>query len=144
MGEVRAKFRLTNAIDEGLARRGQLAEDKVRSYEAEAVVDTGAVQSVIPPHVLQALGVLIQGQRIAEYADGRQDPVGVTEPILFEWQGRRTYEEALVLGAEILIGQTILEKMDLLPDCGNQRLIPNPAHPNQPVSKIRSMRGHQS
>ena len=43
----------------------------------------------------------------------------------------------MVLGDEVLIGQTVLEKLDLLPDCTNHRLIPNPAHPDQPVSKVK-------
>jgi hypothetical protein len=42
----------------------------------------------------------------------------------------------LLLGNEVLIGQTILEKLDLLADCKNRRLVPNPDHPNQPVTKI--------
>jgi hypothetical protein len=56
---------------------------------------------------------------------------------VLEIMGRRTTEEALVLGDELLIGQTALEKLDLLPDCQRQRLVPNPAHPDQPVSKVK-------
>jgi hypothetical protein len=63
--------------------------------------------------------------------------VALTEPIYFDWQGRETEDAALVLGDEVLIGQTVLEKLDLLADCANHRLIPNPAHPDQPVSKIK-------
>lgn len=137
MGEVRVRTKLTNAIDEALARRGQLSPDKVRSYEADATVDTGAVSSVLPIHVVQQLGLLIRRQRVAEYADGRQDVVGVTEPVVFEILGRDTLEEAFVLGDEVLIGQTVLEKMDLLVDSLNRRLVPNPAHPDQPVTKIK-------
>jgi hypothetical protein len=48
-----------------------------------------------------------------------------------------TLEEALILGDEVLIGQTVLEKMDLLVDCANHKVIPNPAHPDQPVSKVK-------
>ena len=33
--------------------------------------------------------------------------------------------------------RTALEKMDLRVDCANQRLVANPAHPDQPISKIR-------
>jgi hypothetical protein len=36
-----------------------------------------------------------------------------------------------------LIGQTVLEKLDLLADCARQRLVPNPAHPDQPVTKVK-------
>jgi len=57
--------------------------------------------------------------------------------VLIEWDGRDTLEEALFLGDEVLIGQTVLEKLDVLVDCVNQRLITNPAHPDQPVSKIK-------
>jgi hypothetical protein len=79
----------------------------------------------------------VRGQRVAEYADGRKDSVDVTGPIVFELLGRDTLEEALVLGDEVLIGQTVLEKLDLLADCHGRRLLPNPAHPDQPVTKVK-------
>ena len=66
MGEVRAKVKLINALDEMLARRGQLALGQVRVYEADALVDTGAVRSMIPPQVVQQLGLELRGQRVAE------------------------------------------------------------------------------
>jgi len=140
MGEVKVRTRLTNALDEELARQGQLSGDRVRFYEADAVVDTGAVRTVLPVHVVQQLGLTIRGQRVAEYADGRQDVVDVTGPFVIAINDRDTLEEALVLGDEVLIGQTALEKMDLLVDGTNRRVIPNPAHPDQPVSKIKSLR----
>ena len=61
----------------------------------------------------------------------------MTEPLVIELGGRDTLEEALVLGDEVIIGQTVLEKLDLFVDCINQRVIPNPAHPDQPVSKVK-------
>ncbi|HVS72438.1 MAG TPA: retroviral-like aspartic protease family protein [Phycisphaerae bacterium] len=137
MREIRAKVTLTNALDEMLARRGKLPLDQVRSTQLEALVDTGAVRSVLPPQIVQELGLEIRGQRVAEYADGRKESVGVTEPLVIECLHRDTLEEALVLGDEVLLGQTVLEKLDLLADCANQRLIPNPAHPNQPVTKVK-------
>jgi clan AA aspartic protease len=137
MGEVRVRVKLTNAIDEALARRGQLAADQMRVYEAQALVDTGAVRSALPVQVVQQLGLQIRGQRVAEYADGRRDVVGVTEPLIIEMEHRDTLDEALVLGDEVLIGQTVLEKLDLMMDCATQRLMPNPAHPDQPVSKVK-------
>jgi predicted aspartyl protease len=124
MGEIRVKVKLTNAIDEELSRAGQLPRENVRFYEADAMVDTGAVRSVIPQHVLEKVGASVRGQRVAEYANGRTESVGVTGPIIFDVMGRDTLEEALVLGDEVLIGQTVLEKLDLLPDCVNRRLVP--------------------
>ena len=137
MGEVRVRALLVNAVDEDQARRGALPADQVRKYEADALADTGAVRSVIPPQVVQQLGLAIRGQRVAEYAEGRKDVVDVTGPVIFDINGRDTLEEALVLGDEVLIGQTVLEKLDLLVDCTNQRVIPNPAHPDQPVTKVK-------
>ncbi len=140
MGEIRVKVRIANQFDEMQARRGMIPWDEVRSYEADAVVDTGAVRSVVPPHVLDVLGVELLGDRVAEYADGRKESVPLSEPLTFRLSDRETTGEALVLGAEVLIGQTILEKLDLLADCANRRLVPNPAHPDQPVSKVRRRR----
>ena len=135
MGEIRVTVTLTNAIDESLNRRRKLKKSAVRRYRAEALVDTGAMRSVIPVQVMEKLGVLARGNRVAENSDGRREPVAVTEPINFDILGRDTLEEALVLGDEVLIGQTVLEKLDLLADCANRRVIPNPAHPDRPVSK---------
>lgn len=137
MGEIRVKVRLANAVDEEMVRIGRLPPERIRQYFANAVVDTGAVRSVIPSHVLQMLGVSVRGQRVAEYADGRQEAVDISGPMVFDVDGRDTLEEALIIGDEVLIGQTVLEKLDLLADCVNRRLVPNPAHPDQPVSKIR-------
>lgn len=137
MGEIRIRVRLTNALDDARARAGEILAAAIRVYEADALVDTGAVRSVVPVHVREQLGVGVRGQRVAEYADGRKDSVDVTEPIVFELLGRDTIEEALVLGDEVLIGQTVLEKLDLLADCNGQRVVPNPAHPDQPVTKVK-------
>lgn len=137
MGEVRVIVKLVNAVDEALARGGQLDESEVRAYEANAMVDTGAVRTVVPIDVVQRLGAQIRGQRVAEYADGRKDVVDVTGPLIVNIMGRDTMEDALVLGDEVLIGQTVLEKLDLFVDCVNQCLIPNPAHPDQAVTKVK-------
>ncbi len=137
MGEVRATVRLTNAIDAGLARRQMLRAEDVRSVEADALVDTGAVSLVVPSLVAERLGLGRIYKHVAQYADGRQEEVDVTEGILVEVLGRRTLDEAVVLGDEVILGQTVLEKMDLRVDCREHRLIPNPAHPDQPVVKIK-------
>ena len=136
-GEVRVKAKLVNALDQALVRRGHLDASQVHVYEADALVDTGAVRCVLPPHVAEQLGLARIGQRVAEYADGRQEAVDLTEPFTMEILGRQELEDAMVLGNEVIIGQTALEKLDLMVDCAGQRLVPNPAHPDQPVSKVK-------
>lgn len=138
MGEVRVRARLTNAVDEALVRRGMLKPEQVRTCEADALVDTGAVRTVLPPEVVSRLGLGTRGQRVAEFAGGRKEAVSVTEALVVELEGRDTLDEALVLGDEVLIGQTVLEKLDLFVDCQRRKLVPNPAHPDQPVTKVKA------
>jgi clan AA aspartic protease len=137
MGEVRVKVKLTNGVEEALVRRGLLAADQVRSYEANALVDTGAVRSVLPVQVVQHLGLRIARKTRATYANDSSEDVDVSEMVGIDIIGRGTSEEMLVLGSEVIIGQTVLESLDLLVDCTNRRVIPNPAHPDQPVIKIK-------
>ena len=130
MGEVRAKVTLTNAIDEGLVRRGLLSKEQVRTYETDALVDTGSISPpVLPSFVAQQLGLAIVGRRNAELADASVIIAEVTESIGIDVQGRRVDLQALITGNEVIIGQTVLEMIDMQVDCMNQRLIPNPAQP---------------
>ena len=69
----------------------------------------------------------------------RTENVDVTEVVGIDINGRRTTEETLVLGSEVLIGQTVLESLDLQVDCTNHRVIGNPAHPDQPMIKIKGI-----
>lgn len=136
MGAVRVQVKLTNATDEELVNRGLLDPTLLRVYETQALVDSGATRTVLPISVVQYLGLRIRGQEIAKYADGRQEAVGLTGPVIIELLSRETIEAAMVTGDEVLIGQTVLETLDLLVDCKNQRLIPNPANPDQPVLRV--------
>lgn len=137
MGEVRSLVKLTNAVDLALVRRNLASPGEVRSLEANALIDTEAVSFVLPSSVVERLGLARPFKQVAEYADGRREEVDVTEPVLVELMGRHTNEEALVLGDEVILGQTILEKIDLHVDCRERRLLPNPAHPDQPVLKVK-------
>ena len=136
MGAVRVPVKLTNAVDEILVNRGLLNPNQLRVCETEALVDTGTVRTVVSQAIVQELGLKVRAQQLAKYADGREEMVGLTEPVIIEIMGRETTEAVLVTGDEVLIGQTVLETLDLLVDCRNQRLIPNPAHPDQPVFRI--------
>ena len=137
MGEVRAQTKLTNTFDEELARQGKIAPDQVREYEADALVDTGAVPTVLPAHVMQKLGLQVRGNRVTQDADGRRDVVPTTGPITVSVIGRDMITDAVVLGDEVIIGQVVLEMLDLFVDPINRRIIPTPAHPDQPVIKVK-------
>ena len=139
MGAVRTPVKLTNAIDQALVSRGLLAPRLQRELETEALVDTGSTYLVIPEKMAEQLGLRIVAQQVAQFANGQEATVGVTEAIRIECEGRQTTEDALVTGNCVLVGQVVLEKLDLLVDCKNQKLIPNPEHPNYPVTYILSL-----
>ncbi len=61
----------------------------------------------------------------------------VLPAVVIEIYGRSTTEETLVLGNEVLIGQTVLAGLDLAVDCVNRRVVGNPAHPDEPVLKVK-------
>lgn len=133
MVRVRVQVKLTNACDEALARRGLLTQERIRTCEVDALVDTESIRTRLPVQMVQQLGLAIVGKSKVENTG---DSVGMTEPIGIEINGRRTTEESLVSGAEIIIGRTVLAKLDLLVDAINQEIIANPAHPNGPVLRV--------
>lgn len=90
MGAVRVKVKLTNAIDEALVSRGLLNPDNLRVCESEALIDTGAVRTVLPMAVVQQLGLRIRTPQVAQYANGSEELIGVTEPVIIELEGRET------------------------------------------------------
>ena len=135
IGEVRTKVRLFNNADANAAAEGKLAAEKVRVVEADAMVDIGAVRSCIPASLLQQLGIRPYDRVTVELADGRKSDVGLADGVRFEIMERRSSDDALILGDEVLIGQTLLEKMDLLVDCIRQRLVP--AHQEGPLNKLK-------
>jgi clan AA aspartic protease len=115
---------------------GHLPATQVHTYETEALVDTGATRSVLSPFVVDQLGLMRIGHTEAQYADGRLEEVDTTEPFYVEILGRQMGTTAMVLGQQVLLGVTILEELDLLVDSRQERLIPNPAHPDQPTFRV--------
>ena len=135
MGEVRVKVLLSNVSDAHAAEDGRLPRERVRSVEADALVDTGAVRSCIPAPLLERLGIRPYRNVTVELADGNKTAAGLADGVRFEIMDRSSSDDAFVLGDEVLIGQTVLEKMDLLVDCQRRKLVP--AHPEGPVNKLK-------
>src|SRR5262245_8044169 len=123
MGEVYVRVRLSNVGDVERVHQGLATIDQVRSCEVDALVDTGSTRSVIPTKIVALLGLTLMDAAVGKLADGSRVSVGISSPVGFEIMGRRTSEEAYVMGNEILIGQTTLEATDLLVDCKDQKVI---------------------
>lgn len=136
MGAIRVGVKLTNGTDEELVDRGVLAPTLLRFLETDALVDTGAVTLVIPQIVADQLGLRIRHHQIAQCANAYEELIGVTANVIVECLGRQASVEALVVGNEVLIGQVVLELMDLLADYKNRQLIPNPSNPDYAVARL--------
>jgi predicted aspartyl protease len=136
MGEVRTKVKLTNAVDEDLMQRGLLNPNLLRTYETEALIDPQSVRTVLPEAVVQQLGLHIRRHQTIQFTNGTQALVGLGEPVVIELKERETIEAVFVAGNTVLIGRTVLATLDLQIDTQNQRLIPNPQHPDYSVLRI--------
>jgi len=116
MGRVMARIKITNNTDRDKAGEGQLADERVRSVEIEALVDTGATQLALPEEVVARLGVPVAGTRRARDARGGVVELSWVGALRIEILGREMTCDALVLpaGATLLIGQIPLEGLDLM------------------------------
>jgi len=132
MGEVRVPIKLENAADAA-------ANLPIRQHEMSAMVDSGAVMLALPQDVTEKLGLNFIRKSIVSFADDRRDELSVVGPVTIELAGRRMMAECLVLppSAEALIGQVVLESLDLLVDCQRRSLSPRPESPIYPSLKLK-------
>jgi predicted aspartyl protease len=139
MGEVKVEVLLENAEDRGVFRRGYIREDEIRSLKVPLVVDSGAVMLVLPQDLVETLGLNEVGKAIVTYADERKEERPVAGIVTVKVGNRLTSVNCVVgpPNSEALLGQIILEAMDLLVDCAQQRLIPRPESPYLPLLKIK-------
>ena len=136
MGEIRASVTLENSWDRENVDRGLGVETDIRRTTVEGIVDTGALSLVIPEEIATELGLRHRGTRTVIYADERRDERPVTK-VTVEVGNLSTWVETIVgpAGSQVLIGQVVLEQLDLIADCKNRTLTPR--HPEGPILAIR-------
>ena len=139
MGEISALVELENTMDRGVAARGLLAESAIRRTTVEGVVDTGAVMLVLPENVVGRLGLQRQREVIVTYADERKETRPVAGPVTIHIGNRFMITECVVGPplSEPLIGQIVLEALDLIADCTNRTIAPRPESPDSPLLKLK-------
>jgi len=139
MGEISVRASLENAGDRFAFEQGFIAEDAIRSYEIPAIVDTGAVMLVLPQNAVEKLGLKTRRTVIVSYADERKDERPVAGPLTIRI-GDRFMSTDCIVGpplSEALVGQIVLEELDLVADCRSRTLIPNPISPDYPLLKLK-------
>jgi clan AA aspartic protease len=135
------ELELTNDFDACKALEGLISPDRVRSIEIEALVDTGATLPPLPRDVIEHLGLPVRGTRRVKDALGVEHDVAWVGGLRLEILSREMMCEALVLpkGAKPLIGQIVMESLDLEVDPKNRDLIVNPASPDMPLLDLMSV-----
>jgi hypothetical protein len=94
---------------------------------------------LLPEDEVDKLGLMRGEKVIVTYADERKEelPTGLGLEVTI---GGRTAVTDCVIGpplCEPLIGQIVLEELDLLVDAAGKRLIPRPESPNRPWLKLK-------
>lgn len=126
MGKVVEKVKLTSLFD------------PAKSVEVEAVVDTGAMMLVLPQNLIDELGLEKIDEVRVKYADNHTAIRKIYGAIRLELKGRAGIFDALaeVEGSQPLIGQIVLERLDLVIEPTARTLIPNPRSPEMPMVEI--------
>jgi len=141
MGEIRAKVRLENHEDRTLFKSGHLLEKDIRVQEIEAVVDTGAVMTLLPQDLVEALGLEIIDKTIVTLADESRIELNCAGTLTLTVAGRGMKTDCLVgpPGCEALVGQLVMERLDLIADPGKRTLTVRPESPFLPTLKLKSL-----
>ena len=137
MGTIVVNVGLENVKDRAAFERGLCDEAGIRRTEVEGVVDTGAVSLALPQNVVERLGLDTRGTAVVTYADGRKDERPVVGPLTVYVVGRSMNVDAIVLPpfSEVLVGQIVLEFLDLVADSRNRTL--QPRMPDYPLLDMK-------
>ena len=136
--EIRTRVKMSNFLDEGLAERGLIEPDEVRSIELEeAIVDTGSTRLVLTGEMVDRLGLELVGEITAKYADNRIGRKPIARGVLLEIMERTAIFDAVVEeDGQALIGMVVLEELDLWPDPQRGTLTTNPLSPDTPLYNL--------
>lgn len=130
MGIIRQKIRLAN-----------FADPELEEIDANALVETGALELCIPQHVANQLRLKTLQEREVTLANGERQVVPYVGGVRIEVFGRATVQSANVLGDEVLLGAVPMESLDLVISPARRSVVPNPESPNIPASLAKGAYG---
>ena len=139
MGEVRASVVLENADDRGLARRGVIQPAAIRRVEADVLVDTDAVLVLLPQDMVETLGLEQIDKAVVTLANDQNVEMPRAGPLVVTALGRTMHTDCLVgpPRCEALLGQLVLEGLDLMIDPVKRQMTVRPESPFLPSYKAK-------
>ena len=137
MGEIAVSAKLENAGDRVAFEQGYHDASRIRRTEVTGIVDTGAVTLVLPQNVVERLGLKTRRTVVVTYADDRKEERPVAGPVTIEVCDRFMSTDCIVGPplSEPLIGQVVLESLDLIADCAKRTLLPRT--PDYPLLNLK-------
>lgn len=126
MGKVIEKVKLINFLEPS------------KAVEIEAVIDTGATMLVLPQNIVESLNLRKMRSVNVRYANNQTELKSIYGIVTVEIKGRAGEFNVLAetAGCQPLVGQIVLEQLDLLVEPGARRVIPNPRSPEIPMVEI--------
>lgn len=139
LGEINVSVTLENTFDRDRFLEKQIPESDIRSYHTNAIVGTGAVMLSLPQDIVDKLGLRRRRTVIVSYADERKEERAVAGPLTIEISSRFMNTDCIVGPplSDALIGQIVLEELDLIADSQRRMVYPRPESPVYPLLKLR-------
>ena len=107
------------------------------SLEVKASADSGALHLCISEHIALQLDLEVLEKREVTIADGSKKLVNYVGPLEVQFENRKCFTGALVLGDEVLLGEIPMEDMDLVLLPSLRKVSVNPQNPNIAVSIVK-------
>lgn len=121
MGIIYADLRVSN-----------FSQPDLEEITVNALVDTGALDLVIPEHLAIQLRLSDLKPREVHLADGSRKLARYAGPIKVEMMGRDCVTAAVVMGDQVLLGSIPMQAMDVIVHPRSEQVVPNPESPNVP------------
>ncbi len=139
MGEVIVELEIENYDDRVLYENNIKTIDEIRRERVKVLVDTGSTMLVLPQDLVEQLGLKKMEKVIVTYADERKEERDVAGVAMVRVENRTMPTNCVVgpPGSEGLLGQIILEELDLVVDCKEGKLKPKPESPYLPTLKLK-------
>jgi clan AA aspartic protease len=140
MGEIRAKVTLQNDRDIFRYQERIIKEPEIRCVTLDALVDTGAVMVLLPQDVVEFLGLEITEKVIVTLANEQKIELEVAGTLSLRIENRMMKTDCLVgpPQCEPLIGQLVLERLDLVLDPLMRTIHHRPESPFLPSLKLKT------
>jgi len=112
--------------------------DPSKFIEIDVLINTEATMVVLPQDMVNKLGLRKAREVKVRYANNKVEIKPVYRAVVIEVLGREGTFDVICEeeGSQPLIGQVILEVLDLVVDPRTKKLMPNPASPETPMIDI--------